>query len=402
MCSKPKWSLLASACLLIGCSSEADRTGSGRGPGATVPTGSGGTSATGQSNAAAGSGGDNFGNAQNPTAPPPAAPINPIKPDECAAVSQEAQNRLQPADIIIGIDTSGSMDEEAAFVQENMNAFSQQIIASGVDVRVILVADPQPTMMAGGGLFGGGGDDDDFGVCIGPPLGSGMCPADSNPPIYTHVNQKVDSNDVLGVLIGAYQSYKAQLRPDSVKHFVSVTDDDATDPPINTPQGFIDAVKALEPMMPEMWSNWHYSSIYCFTACEQAAEIGAVHRDLVMQTTGVGGDLCLQDFKPVFDALAAQVVEGVMLACDWEIPAAPGVQTFDKMKTNVRLNLDGTAAMLGKTPRVEDCGDLEAWYYDNEDAPKRVHACPATCTKIQAAKAATVDILFGCTTEKVR
>ena len=399
MRSKPRWSLLAVAYVLIGCSAGGDQNGQGRVPGPMVLVGSGGTSATGQSGAAAGSAGD-FGNAQNPTAPaPPAAPINPIKPDECAAVSQQAQNRLQPADIIIGIDTSGSMDEEAAFVQENMNAFSQQIVASGVDVHVILVAAPQPTA-GGGGLLGGGGRNE-FGVCIGPPLGSGMCPADSKPPAYTHIEQKVDSNDVLGVLINAYPSYKAQLRPDAVKHFVSVTDDDATDPPISTPQGFIDAVKMLEPTMPTFWANWHYSSIYCFSDCEQAAEIGAVHRDLVMQTTGVGGDLCLQDFKPVFDKLAQQVVEGVMLACDWDIPDAPVTSTFDKMKTNVRLTVDGAPAMLGKTT-VTECADREGWHYDNENAPTRVHACPATCTKIQAAKMASIDILFGCATSVLR
>jgi hypothetical protein len=37
-------------------------------------------------------------------------------------------------------------------------------------------------------------------------------------------------------------------------------------------------------------------------------------------------------------------------------------------------------------------------FYDNEAAPARVVACPATCARIQAAKRAQVDILFGCET----
>src|SRR5690606_21962630 len=48
-------------------------------------------------------------------------------PEECAAVSEQAQNQFAPVDIIFAIDTSGSMTEEKNFVQQNMNMFSQQI-----------------------------------------------------------------------------------------------------------------------------------------------------------------------------------------------------------------------------------------------------------------------------------
>ena len=37
-------------------------------------------------------------------------------------------------------DTSGSMGEESGFVQANLNQFSQQITASGIDVHVVLLA----------------------------------------------------------------------------------------------------------------------------------------------------------------------------------------------------------------------------------------------------------------------
>lgn len=52
----------------------------------------------------------------------------------CAAVTQTAVNRLQPADIIFAIDNSESMDAEFAFVREEMNDFSRRIVASGIDV----------------------------------------------------------------------------------------------------------------------------------------------------------------------------------------------------------------------------------------------------------------------------
>jgi hypothetical protein len=198
--------------------------------------------------------------------------------------------------------------------------------------------------------------------------------------------------------IDAYPSYRDQLRPDSLKTFVAVTDDDATDAPINTADAFIAAVDGLD-VGGALWSGWRYSSIYCFTQCEQAAEIGAVHADLVAKTGGVGGDLCLQDFGPVFDELARQVLEGVQLTCDWEIPAAPSGEVFDAVRTNVELMLDGAREPLAKAPSQAGCGDQGGWHYDDEEAPSRVQACPATCTRIQAANDASVDILFGCATK---
>jgi hypothetical protein len=326
----------------------------------------------------------------------------PVDPDDCSGVSETAENMVQPVDIIIGVDTSGSMDAEIAFVQQNLNAFSQQIIESGVDVRVILLANYGATGMMAEcvevfpGICIPIGDDDDFGVCIGAPLGSGMCPEDANSPVYEHPNISVGSNDVLNVFINAYPQYRGFLRPGSLKTFVSVTDDDATDGPYNNADGFIAAVNALEPTDPSMWASWKYSSIYCFSNCEGvAAEEGLVHRDLVAKTSGVQGDLCLQDFGPVFDELATAVVDSVELACDWSI-SVPAGETFDAAKTNVDVILDGTTERLPRVTAAADCGTNAAWHYDQEASPTKVVACPSVCERIQAARQASVDIVFGC------
>src|SRR5690606_29059127 len=65
-------------------------------------------------------------------------------PNECAAVSEAAQNELLPVDIIFVVDTSGSMTEEKNFVQQNMNLFSQQIFLANIDHHVVMIADPSP------------------------------------------------------------------------------------------------------------------------------------------------------------------------------------------------------------------------------------------------------------------
>jgi hypothetical protein len=87
------------------------------------------------------------------------------------------------------------------------------------------------------------------------------------------------------------------------------------------------------------------------------------------------------------------------LSCDdWTIPAPPNGEKFDAGKTNVRLAVDGATETLRKAPAAPSCGNLEGWYYDNAAAPRKVVACPATCSRIQAASEAKVDLLFGCAT----
>jgi hypothetical protein len=405
-CSK-RLAASAAALLLAACGADAAATANAAPFNPPGASGGSGVSDAGPAgtDAAAGSG--------SPAPPPPGlggGPVTgtgaPVADEKCGAVTQTAENKLQPVDIIFGVDTSGSMAEEVAEVQQNLNAFSQQIINSGIDVRVIMLATPQ-----GGALLSGGTAVD--GPCIAPPLGSGQCPNDSNPPRYVHIEQEVTSWDVLDVYINAYPKYAPHLRENSLKTFVSISDDNADPstgpfaiiaelgglvPVIHSADAFIAAVDKLAPGS-AMWSSWRYSGIYSFSICPSAelGAVGTVHQELVQRTKGVAGDLCLQEFAPVFDELARQVTAAVTLSCAWEIPAPQG-GAFDRDKTNVRLTVDGAVDQLLKVPEVSRCGSVEGWHYDNEASPANVVVCPATCRRIQAAKAAQVDLQFGCQT----
>lgn len=319
-------------------------------------------------------------------AEPPAAPR---ADGHCGSVEQKARNMLQPVDVILSIDTSGTMRDEIMFVKENMNAFSQQIRDRGVDVRVVLIAAEWTGMEDpfGGLLFTDG-------LCIDPPLGSGQCPADSRAPEYAHVVEVIGQWNILDAYILRYADYKAYLRPSSLKTFVSVSDTDAS----TTADKFVADVDGLEPGS-SMWSNWRYSAIYPFDTCLADATPGLVHADLVQRTGGVGGDLCNQDFAPVFDDLAKKLVADVKLACDWSIPAAPPGEMFEIGKTNVQLTVNGTNEALLKAPTIASCGTNEGWHYDDEANPSRVIVCPATCDRIQAAESAEINVLFGCATQ---
>jgi hypothetical protein len=237
------------------------------------------------------------------------------------------------------------------------------------------------------------------GICIDPPLGSGTCPDDSNPPRFLHVPQEVGSNDALNLFVDTYPNWQAQLRANATKTFVVVTDDDASDGPNNSASAFTQAVTGLDATL---FRAWTFSGIYCFSECPDAAAIGSVYVDLVAQTQGVSGDLCLQDFAPVFDALAQSVIGTSSLDCEWDIPPPPAGEILDVDKVNVQYTVSGGAAQpILHVPSSNDCGAQGGWFYNDAASPTRVRVCPTTCETIQADPGAKIDILFGCETVNV-
>jgi hypothetical protein len=303
---------------------------------------------------------------------------------------------LQPADIIFAVDTSGSMGEESYYVRSELNGFSQQIIASGIDVRVIMLAEPPPPFFpCSSPLFCPPG------ICIDPPLGSGGCPnQDTNPPLYIHVpNTEVNSTDGLNVFYDEYSKYKAELRPDASKTLVVITDDDASQGPYNNATKFVTDYTALDPVL---LKGWKMSGIYCHSDCSSAASIGKVWKDVIDQTGGLHGDLCKQEFKPIFDDLAQAIIVGSQsLPCQYDIPAPPMNQTLDPNKVNVRFT-DGAMTeqdILHVTNEAACDPVTGGWYYGDNANPKTIYLCTASCDVVSSDPDGKIDILFGCKTK---
>jgi len=311
-------------------------------------------------------------------------------PNECAAVSETAENEFLPVDIIFAIDTSGSMTEEKNFVQQNMNMFSQQIFLANIDHHVVLISDPSPD-----------------GPCINVPLGSGQCPNDSKLPEYLHVNQSVGSTNALDIILATQPMWAASIRPGSVKHLVVVSDDNSG----MDAATFDAAFKAIDPD----YAGYFFHAIVayenpdpleCFggaSCCAGfipiSADVGQVYLDLVNLTGGVSGDLCEQQFGPVFNQIAQSVLGTTPLACEWDIPTPPEGETFDPTKVNVELELDGSLESIFYVENEAACAGGDGWYYFPDSVnPETIRICPTTCSKVQAANQASVDILFGCET----
>ncbi|HMI90981.1 MAG TPA: hypothetical protein VK509_06435 [Polyangiales bacterium] len=322
---------------------------------------------------------------------------------ECAATAAEAEVGREPADIVWIVDNSCSMAVEAVAVQTNMNRFAQKLVDSGIDVHLVLISSANTayqmntacppddlacaiTMLVSAFV--------DFGVCIGAPFGSGMCPEDSKQPNFMHLAIPVGSTNGLQMAVDLYPQYASMMRPNASKHFAIISDDNS-DMDAAT---FTQRVNALDPAL---FAKWRYHGIFTFTDCPDSAEVGTVHQELVKQTGGVSGDLCTQMFDPVFDALAMNVVTQAEVACDWPIPPAPAGMSLDSTKINVNFTQpNGTKVSLGRIPTGEMCEGREGWYYDNDTAPTKVLSCPASCERFKAG-GGKVDVLFGCTSVEV-
>ena len=309
---------------------------------------------------------------------------------DCESLTDEADVGALPQDIIFVIDNSGSMSLEASFVQAQMNSFSIQIEAANVDSHIVLIS-AYPT-------------DDDAGVCIDPPTGGGGCPgADNNLPTFLHVNSGVGSNNALQKLLDHYPDYQDVLRPTAVTHIVAVTDDNSD---LNA-AAFTDQFSALAPNLGDFIFHGIIAPedpveacLLGTTCCLLAADKGDVYQDLIAATGGVEGNLCEQQFQPIFQAVAQQIIGGAVLACSYEIPPPPDGEVFDPDEVNVEFD-DGAGGTLeiGRVDSAADCaGVMDGWYYDNPADPQVIHVCPQTCDKIQGFASASIAIKFGCET----
>lgn len=96
------------------------------------------------------------------------------------------------------------------------------------------------------------------------------------------------------------------------------------------------------------------------------------------------------------------VYETEVMDCEWEIPAPPPNEEFNKDKVNVKFSPTGQPTDTITIPRAENaaaCANNVAWQYSDDGT--RIVACPPACSQIQAAESGTIDIVLGCEVEVI-
>lgn len=331
--------------------------------------------------------------------------------DSCTESSSEASSALLPADIIVVVDNSGSMTDEAASVQNSMNAFATTIINSDIDAHVIMIS---------------ADSSDAQGVCVPAPLGSGNCPNDENLPGYRHIVADVGSSNALQLILDTYPQWQDSLRSNATRTIAVISDDDSGLSAVNfsdqlialdpTFEGFkVDAIVAPYDLSTAICTTCYLLSNDCATcdACcgldstlgllctALPASQGSVYQDLVQTTGGVEGNLCTQDFLPAFQDMATGVIEDSQVSCLYDIPDAGNGMEIDFNRVNVEYQL-GPGSMPVLLPNapggVGDCGANGGWYYNDIISPTQVLLCPTTCDQVQVNLEAKITVKFGCAT----
>lgn len=337
----------------------------------------------------------------------------------CAATNAMASLVREPVDIIVVIDNSGSMTNEIQAVEQNIGVnFAGILAASGVDYRVILIARH-------------GSAQSGQSICISMPLsGAASCApppaAPVNGPRFFHYSVEIGSHDSFGKILSTYrlpdefnlapQGWSQWLRADARKVFLEITDDEATD---LTAAQFDTMLLALDPAMFGTATARRYTFDSIVGLIENAPPTAAWAATDPVQTatcTGNGGDveaaggryqevslatkglrfpLCqYASFDVVFQAIAADVVSGSRIACEFPIPPAPaGQQALDLNKVAVAYTPgDGTAPQTFAQAMTAARCMANAFYL----SASSIVLCPDSCAKIQQDARAKVDVLFTC------
>jgi hypothetical protein len=129
---------------------------------------------------------------------------------------------------------------------------------------------------------------------------------------------------------------------------------------------------------------------------DKIASSGGTTKAFIVDTQG---DVQAQ-FRNALNAIRASG-----LSCELAVPEAEPGKLLDYSRVNVTFD-DGSGPtdLLGWDD-VSGCGPEGGWYYDVKPAaglPKRIVACPTTCTAFQKTDKGSVRIKLGCDTHKVK
>lgn len=326
----------------------------------------------------------------------------------CAAQTAKAELKKQPVDIIVVADTSNSMGKVTAAIEQNINTkLADTLKTAQLDYRVVLVAG-----------YGGGSS-----ICVTAPLGGGNCnPIPGIPnlsPSLLHYDRSTGSKAFFSTILGSYNEadphglapngWATFLRPEAKKVFLAFTD--AESGPSASSTDFDEALLALTPASfgTAEARNYVFHSFAGFASqtdptkpwlpTDPIAPSGCGHpkalnlQELSMMTGGLRFPLCQTDhYDSVFQAVADDVIDKVVVSCELPFPTPPAGETLDPNTIQLEYTSgSGAAQTFGQVKSEADC-DASSFYVDADT----VHLCPEACDGVQADPQAAIQVEFGC------
>jgi hypothetical protein len=340
--------------------------------------------------------------------------------DACISNRAEAELIVQPVDVIVVVDNSGSMDDEVQAIEDNLNVNFASILAeSGIDYRVILISRHADS------------DADDTSVCIESPL-SGLAHCTADAPVFSErffqYSTEVGSRNSFDVLLetlapplgrdeefgNAPLGWSDWLRVGARKIFLEVSDDDENMSPLDflfsltelAPEhfgapdnpnlvwhsivGIAEKASPTEPYLPDE----PVESEECTGNDNGVVNAGGAYQELSRLTGGLRFPICQFDaYDAVFQTIAKEVLQSGSLACDFAIPEAPAGVTLDLGKVAVSYTPgDGSEARLfGQVANSALC-QADAFFA----ADDLISLCPQACDLVRADSRSALDVLFTC------
>ena len=281
-------------------------------------------------------------------------------------------------DIIWWIDTSGSMGQEAKYLNQNLNSFANFIAGSAIDYRVVLIGKSIGSIQ----------------VCVGPPLGGPGC---SGGPTFLPVKEYISSKNGLQRVVQTYPKWKSFLRKGAVKNFVAVTDDNSYGQ--YNANWFISQLQNLDATMfqktQDVQHGFIFHSIVGYpnkSQCSTLASVGTIYLDLTAKTKGEKFKICETNWAPIFQKLAKSVVENVKPPCTHKIPLPLGVKSAEGVTVNYVAQDDFFNVPPAKGNICPASG--VGYTLDNPADPKKITLCNKSCDLLKGG--GNIQFDFGC------
>lgn len=273
-----------------------------------------------------------------------------VEGEECAEVSATPVEVFRPIDIVWAIDTSESMYEEAAIVEASLNDFVASLLGSGLDLRVVMLADET--------------------VCVPPPLSGGLTCPDENGERYMHLVRQVYSRNAMELLMEYWWGYESFLRDNGLLHIIVVTDDESH----QEPSYLADSLPALghEEFVFHAIASMEGA---CTGPHGNAVREGVHYRNLAEMSGGTTANICNADWDPIFEAIGSNVATSAELPCEFGVPELGDSVRIDFTDVDVTRN----GEPLPPVTSAGACAREAGWYFDNPAAPTAIHICPTLC-----------------------